>query len=159
MTSDTWLAATTSLGLLGVIARVKLSILADFKVSANQIVVDEDKVLNGDIYAAVSPYVTANYWARWSFSASVFPSPDAVLISSGGQVSISLNHIAAQTFNTTAGQKKFHLRTYEVVPIKKSGTAFQVGLHFPILCISLMFPISSRPSLSLTLKETWVEIY
>ncbi|KAG6829433.1 hypothetical protein H0H87_011417 [Tephrocybe sp. NHM501043] len=85
---DTWLAATTSLGLLGIIARVKLSILYDFKVYANQTTLDEADVLNGDIYAQISPYVTANYW--W------WP-----------------------------GQKKFHLRTYGVVPITKAGNAFQ----------------------------------
>lgn len=61
-TNDTWLSATTSLGLLGVIARVKLQVLADFKVYADQTVLDEDHVLNGDIYAQISPYVTANYW-------------------------------------------------------------------------------------------------
>jgi hypothetical protein len=61
-TNDTWLAATTSLGLLGVIARVKLTVYADFKIYANQTVLDEDEVLNGDIYAQISPYVTANYW-------------------------------------------------------------------------------------------------
>ncbi|KAH0586598.1 hypothetical protein H2248_007820 [Termitomyces sp. 'cryptogamus'] len=87
-TNDTWLAATTSLGLLGVIARVKLGVLADFKVYADQIILDEDDVLNGDIYAQISPYVTANYW--W------WP-----------------------------GQRKFHLRTYGVVPITHSGNAFQ----------------------------------
>lgn len=61
-TSDAWLAATTSLGLLGIIARAKIEILADFKVYANQTTLSEDEVLNGDIYAQVSPYVTANYW-------------------------------------------------------------------------------------------------
>jgi len=25
---------------------------------------DEDEVLNGDIYTQISPYVTANYWVR-----------------------------------------------------------------------------------------------
>ncbi|KAJ7599845.1 hypothetical protein C8J56DRAFT_2065 [Mycena floridula] len=87
-TNDTWLAATTSLGLLGIIARVQISILADFKVYANQTTLDEDDVLNGDIYGLISPYVTANFW--W------WP-----------------------------GQKKFHLRTYNPVPINHSGTAFQ----------------------------------
>ncbi|KAG5642989.1 hypothetical protein DXG03_001805 [Asterophora parasitica] len=86
--SDTWLAATTSLGLLGIIARVKIEVLADFKVYADQTILDEDKVLNGDIYAQISPYVTANYW--W------WP-----------------------------GLKKFHLRTYGVVPNNKLGNAFQ----------------------------------
>lgn len=62
MSNDTWLAATTSLGLLGIIARMKIAVLADYKVYANQTTLDEDDVLNGDIYAQISPYVTANYW-------------------------------------------------------------------------------------------------
>ncbi|KAF8587550.1 FAD-binding domain-containing protein [Ramaria rubella] len=86
--SDTWLAATTSLGLLGIIARVKFAVVADFKVYANQTILDEDEVLNGDIYAQISPYVTANYW--W------WP-----------------------------GLRKFHLRTYNPVPINTRGDAFQ----------------------------------
>ncbi|KAJ7149432.1 hypothetical protein C8R43DRAFT_1007086 [Mycena crocata] len=86
--NDTWLAATTSLGLLGIIARVKIAVLADYKVWANQTTLDEDEVLNGDIYAQISPYVTANYW--W------WPSV-----------------------------KKFHLRTYGVMPLSASGNAFQ----------------------------------
>ncbi|KAF8148240.1 hypothetical protein B0H34DRAFT_668792, partial [Crassisporium funariophilum] len=86
--NDTWLAATTSLGLLGIIARVKMEILADFKVYANQETFDEEDVLEADIYSEISPFVTANYW--W------WPGP-----------------------------KKFHKRTYGVVPITKSGNAFQ----------------------------------
>ncbi|KAJ7107901.1 hypothetical protein C8R44DRAFT_320719 [Mycena epipterygia] len=86
--NDIWLAATTSLGLLGVIARIKISVLPDYKVWANQTTLDEDDVLNGDIFAQISPYVTANYW--W------WPSV-----------------------------KKFHLRTYGVLPVNTSGNAFQ----------------------------------
>ncbi|KAF9063301.1 hypothetical protein BDP27DRAFT_1335287 [Rhodocollybia butyracea] len=59
---DTWLSASTSLGLLGIIARVKLSVLADYKVYANQITLEEDDVLNSDMFEEISPYVTANYW-------------------------------------------------------------------------------------------------
>ncbi|KAJ7061642.1 hypothetical protein C8F01DRAFT_1137995 [Mycena amicta] len=86
--SDEWLAATTSLGLLGIIARIKLSILPDYKVWANQTTLDEADVLNGDLYKIISPYVTANFW--W------WPSV-----------------------------KKFHLRTYGVLPVNASGNAFQ----------------------------------
>ncbi|KAJ7836070.1 hypothetical protein B0H14DRAFT_3705634 [Mycena olivaceomarginata] len=86
--NDTWLAATTSLGLLGIIARVKISVLADYKVWANQTTLDEEDVLNGDMFAQMSPYVTANYW--W------WPSV-----------------------------KKFHMRTYGVLPVNASGNAFQ----------------------------------
>jgi membrane protein YdbS with pleckstrin-like domain len=60
--NDTWLAATTSLGLLGVIARIKISVLADYKVWANQTTLDEADVLNGDLFELISPYVTANFW-------------------------------------------------------------------------------------------------
>jgi L-gulonolactone oxidase len=60
--NDTWLAATTSLGLLGVLVRIKMEVVADFKVFANQEILSEDEVLNGDIHAQISPYVTANYW-------------------------------------------------------------------------------------------------
>lgn len=45
-----------------------MEILADFKVWANQTTLDEDEVLNGDIYGQISPYVTANYWVRSGFS-------------------------------------------------------------------------------------------
>ncbi|KAJ7456118.1 hypothetical protein FB451DRAFT_1354004 [Mycena latifolia] len=86
--NDAWLAATASLGLLGIIARVQLSIYADYKVYANQTTLEEEEVLNGDIYAQISPFVTANYW--W------WP-----------------------------GLKKFHLRTYGVVPNSQPGEAFQ----------------------------------
>ncbi|KAL0568926.1 hypothetical protein V5O48_013046 [Marasmius crinis-equi] len=60
--SDEWKAATTSLGLLGIIVRVKFAVLSDYKVFANQTTLDEDDVLNGDIFGQISPYVTANYW-------------------------------------------------------------------------------------------------
>ncbi|KAJ7907133.1 hypothetical protein B0H13DRAFT_2233495 [Mycena leptocephala] len=84
--NDTWLAATTSLGLLGVIARIKISVLADYKVWANQTTLDEADVLNGDLFELISPYVTANFWVR---------------------------------------VKKFHMRTYGVLPVNASGNAFQ----------------------------------
>ncbi|KAK7045771.1 hypothetical protein VNI00_007172 [Paramarasmius palmivorus] len=60
--NDTWNAATTSLGLLGVIARVKFAVVSDYKVYSNQTILSEDEVLNGDIFGTISPYVTANYW-------------------------------------------------------------------------------------------------
>ncbi|KAF2805377.1 FAD/FMN-containing dehydrogenase [Mytilinidion resinicola] len=61
-TDDEWLAASTSLGLLGPIARMKFRIFPDFKVYAKQETLDEDEVLDGDIYALISPYATANFW-------------------------------------------------------------------------------------------------
>ncbi|GAB1216759.1 hypothetical protein ATERTT37_005977 [Aspergillus terreus] len=59
---DTWLAASTSLGLMGVIVRMKFKIYPDFKVYADQKTLDEEDVLNGDIYGMISPYATANFW-------------------------------------------------------------------------------------------------
>ena len=60
--NDDWLAASTSLGLLGPIARLKFKIYPDFKVYAQQKILDEDAVLNGDIYGLIAPYATANFW-------------------------------------------------------------------------------------------------
>ncbi|KAJ4289896.1 hypothetical protein N0V90_011229 [Kalmusia sp. IMI 367209] len=68
---DDWLAASTSLGLLGVIARMKFKIYPDFKVYAQQKTYDpgpipdrleEKAVLEGDIYGLIAPYATANFW-------------------------------------------------------------------------------------------------
>ncbi|KAI1505942.1 FAD-binding domain-containing protein [Biscogniauxia marginata] len=60
--NEDWLAASTSLGLLGVIVRMKFKIYPDFKVFAMQKTLDEDEVLNGDIYGMIAPYATANFW-------------------------------------------------------------------------------------------------
>ncbi|KAI3544289.1 FAD/FMN-containing dehydrogenase [Colletotrichum filicis] len=59
---DTWLAASTSLGLLGVIVRMKFKIYPDFKVYAQQKTLEESEVLDGDIYGMIAPYATANFW-------------------------------------------------------------------------------------------------
>ncbi|KAF2450915.1 FAD/FMN-containing dehydrogenase [Karstenula rhodostoma CBS 690.94] len=64
--NDDWLAASTSLGLLGVIARIKFKVYPDFKVYAQQKILTEDEVLNGDIYEMIQPYATANFW-WWPF--------------------------------------------------------------------------------------------
>ncbi|KAJ3557660.1 hypothetical protein NPX13_g9883 [Xylaria arbuscula] len=60
--NDDWLAASTSLGLLGVIARMKFKVYPDFKVFAKQEILSEDEVLEGDIYGLIAPYATANLW-------------------------------------------------------------------------------------------------
>ncbi|RDW58580.1 uncharacterized protein DSM5745_11271 [Aspergillus mulundensis] len=60
--SDEWLAASTSLGLLGVIVRMKFKIYPDFKVYADQKTLDETEVLDGDIHGMIAPYATANFW-------------------------------------------------------------------------------------------------
>ncbi|KAK4673671.1 hypothetical protein QC763_113120 [Podospora pseudopauciseta] len=59
---DDWLAASTSLGLLGIIARIKLKIYPDSKVYAKQNTFDEKEILEGDIYGMIAPYATANLW-------------------------------------------------------------------------------------------------
>ncbi|KAH8915933.1 hypothetical protein BT69DRAFT_1356147 [Atractiella rhizophila] len=59
---DRWLGAVTSLGVLGAIVRVKFAVVPDFKVYANQKILSEDAVLNGDVYGLISPYPTANFW-------------------------------------------------------------------------------------------------
>ncbi|KAJ3493693.1 hypothetical protein NLG97_g4572 [Lecanicillium saksenae] len=59
---DTWLAASTSLGLLGVIVRLKMKIYAETKVYAMQKTLEEKDVLDGDIYGMIAPYMTANFW-------------------------------------------------------------------------------------------------
>ncbi|KAJ7651931.1 hypothetical protein B0H17DRAFT_1215095 [Mycena rosella] len=79
--NDTWLAATTSLGLLGVLARITISVMADYKVWANQTTLDEEAVLNDDIFA--------------------------------------------QNLAWWPSVKKFHVRTYGVMPVNASGNAFQ----------------------------------
>ncbi|KAM0234823.1 hypothetical protein ACHAPO_006187 [Fusarium lateritium] len=88
--SDEWLAASTSLGLLGVIVRMKFKIYPDFKVYADQKTqvsifsfLDEGDVLNGDIYGMIAPYATANLW-WWPH------------------------------------KKKFHWRYYDVIPTNQS---------------------------------------
>ncbi|KAK0655867.1 hypothetical protein B0T16DRAFT_424559 [Cercophora newfieldiana] len=60
--NDEWLAASTSLGLLGIIAKIKLKIYPDTKVYAKQDTLDEKDVLNGDIYGLIAPFATANLW-------------------------------------------------------------------------------------------------
>ncbi|KAH6855001.1 hypothetical protein B0I37DRAFT_395286 [Chaetomium sp. MPI-CAGE-AT-0009] len=59
---DEWLAASTSLGLLGIIARIQLQVYPDTKVYAKQTTLDEKDVLDGDIYGMIAPYATANLW-------------------------------------------------------------------------------------------------
>ncbi|OJD29500.1 fad fmn-containing dehydrogenase [Diplodia corticola] len=63
---EEWVAASTSLGLLGVIARMRVRVYPDFKVYARQETLLEDEVLDGDIYGMISPYATANFW-WWPF--------------------------------------------------------------------------------------------
>ncbi|RFU73646.1 fad fmn-containing dehydrogenase [Trichoderma arundinaceum] len=87
--NDDWLAASTSLGLLGIIARIKMQIFPETKVYAMQTTLQEKDVLDGDIYKLISPYLTANFW--W------WPT-----------------------------QRKFHWRTYDIVP---TNTSTQLGFQ------------------------------
>ncbi|KAL2183219.1 FAD-binding domain-containing protein [Thermothelomyces heterothallicus CBS 203.75] len=59
---DEWLAASTSLGLLGIIVRIQLKVYPDTKVYAKQETLDEKDVLDGDVYGLIAPYATANLW-------------------------------------------------------------------------------------------------
>ncbi|KLU91242.1 hypothetical protein MAPG_09764 [Magnaporthiopsis poae ATCC 64411] len=59
---DEWFAASTSLGLLGIIARIKMRVYPDSKLYAMQKTLSEDEVFNGDIYGLIAPYATANLW-------------------------------------------------------------------------------------------------
>ncbi|KAK0749380.1 hypothetical protein B0T18DRAFT_436927 [Schizothecium vesticola] len=59
---EEWAAASTSLGLLGVIVRVRLRVWEDAKVFAMQKTLEEKEVLDGDIYGMIAPYATANLW-------------------------------------------------------------------------------------------------
>ncbi|KAI8999246.1 hypothetical protein BC832DRAFT_217410 [Gaertneriomyces semiglobifer] len=59
---DDFKASTTSLGLLGIVVRVKFKIYPDTKLWANQKTLDEKEVLNGDIYKMIAPYEMANFW-------------------------------------------------------------------------------------------------
>lgn len=84
--NDDWLAASTSLGLLGIISRLKMTIYPETVLWANQTTyvfaqinnhrdgpsvlthrrsLEEDDVLNGDIYGMISPYITANFWVSF----------------------------------------------------------------------------------------------
>jgi L-gulonolactone oxidase len=85
-TNDDWLAASTSLGLLGVIARMKFKIYPDFKVYAKQDIYDEDDILDADIHGMIAPYATANFWVRIQ---ELSARNEADLFSSGGRTSRS----------------------------------------------------------------------
>ncbi|KAG8822690.1 hypothetical protein FRC19_005447 [Serendipita sp. 401] len=122
MNNDTWLAATTSLGLLGAIVRIKFKVRPDFKVYADQKILDEKDVLNADIYGMIAPYATANLWwwpgikkfhhrfydevaitdpgnsLQNTFSISQFDATAAELLLEGGLKSPTLNKIAEATF-------------------------------------------------------------
>lgn len=153
MNNDTWLAATTSLGLLGAIVRVKFEVRPDFKVSADQKILSEDEVLNGDIYGLISPYVTANFWwwpglkkfhyrfyneipitdpgnsLQNTFSISQFEATAAKSMLEGGVKSQWLNSLAETTFFAVWSVPNFRDNTTQL-PILLWPTT---GYAYPVL--------------------------
>ncbi|KAF2105315.1 hypothetical protein BDV96DRAFT_617857 [Lophiotrema nucula] len=99
---DQWLAASTSLGLLGVIARMKFKIYLDFKVYADQKILAENDVLNGDIYGLIFPYATANFWCQQgfqsTFSVTKTEADTALGLLNAGANSSFFNSLAETTF-------------------------------------------------------------
>jgi len=68
------------------------------------------------------------------FALTVHAVAPCILLRSGGQVSgiaLIIDLLSCLfSFQRVSGMKKFHKRTYGVVPITKSGNAFQVSLSF-----------------------------
>ncbi|KAF2963402.1 hypothetical protein GQX73_g10165 [Xylaria multiplex] len=109
--NDDWLAASTSLGLLGVIARMKFKIYPDFKVFAQQKILSEEEVLDGDIYGLIAPYATANLWwwpylkkFHWRYYDEV---PSTLSDQQGFQNTFSLTDFEAGIAKTTLESGKF----------------------------------------------------
>ncbi|KAI0863508.1 FAD/FMN-containing dehydrogenase [Xylaria cubensis] len=109
--NDDWLAASTSLGLLGIIARMKFKIYPDFKVFAKQEILDEDEVLNGDIYGLIAPYATANFWwwpynkkFHWRYYDKI---PSTLSDQQGFQNTFSITDLEAGVAKTTLESGKF----------------------------------------------------
>ncbi|KAK5636209.1 hypothetical protein RRF57_011921 [Xylaria bambusicola] len=109
--NDDWLAASTSLGLLGVIARMKFKVYPDFKVFAQQEILNEDEVLEGDIYGLIAPYATANLWwwpylkkFHWRYYDQI---PLTLSNQEGFQNTFSLTDLEAGVAKTTLESGKF----------------------------------------------------
>ncbi|TGJ81158.1 hypothetical protein E0Z10_g7616 [Xylaria hypoxylon] len=112
--NDDWLAASTSLGLLGVIARMKFKIYPDFKVYAQQKMyqsLSEEEVLDGDIYGLIAPYATANLWwwpylrkFHWRYYDEI---PSTLSDQEGFQNTFSITDLAAGVAKTTLESGKF----------------------------------------------------
>ncbi|KAK4137021.1 FAD-binding domain-containing protein [Trichocladium antarcticum] len=109
--SEEWLAASTSLGLLGIIARIKLQIYPDTKVYAKQATLSEKDVLNGDIYGMIAPYATANLW-WWPYKRKFHhryydPVPANSTAQEGFQNTFSLTEIEAVAARTMLDSGKY----------------------------------------------------
>ncbi|TVY55789.1 putative L-gulonolactone oxidase 6 [Lachnellula cervina] len=111
--NDDWLAASTSLGLLGPIARVKFQIYPDFKVYAQQKTLSESDVLDGDIYGLIAPYATANLWARFqsTFSITSFEANTALGLLNSGKYLATSNMLAENLFFGIWEAPNFHDKT------------------------------------------------
>lgn len=129
-TTDEWYAAVCNLGLLGVLARAKLRVIGEFKIQANQKILDEDEVINGDIDALIGPYPTANFWwwpgqkkfhhrfyqvvnssqegFQSTFSVSSFEATLAKGLLEGGATSTFLASTTEWTFFQLWGAPNFH---------------------------------------------------
>ncbi|KZV84233.1 FAD-binding domain-containing protein [Exidia glandulosa HHB12029] len=129
-TTDEWYAAVCNLGLLGVTARAKLRVIGEFKIQANQKILDEDDVINGDINALIAPYPTANFWwwpgqkkfhhrfyqlvnstqegFQSTFSVSAFEGNTGKALLEGGSTSTFVAATAEWTFFTIWGAPNFH---------------------------------------------------
>ncbi|CAI4212633.1 unnamed protein product [Parascedosporium putredinis] len=101
---DEWLAASTSLGLLGVIARIKFKIYPDFKVYADQKTLEEADVLNGDIEKLIKPYATANLWFHWRYYDEV---PESTSDQQGFQNTFSVTELEAFAAKTLLDSGKY----------------------------------------------------
>ncbi|KAL2198564.1 hypothetical protein P885DRAFT_67732 [Corynascus similis CBS 632.67] len=109
--SDEWLAASTSLGLLGIIARIQLKVYPDTKVYAKQETLDEKDVLDGDIYGLIAPYATANLW-WWPYKRKFHqryydPVPANSTAQEGFQNTFSVTELEAVTARTMLDSGKY----------------------------------------------------
>ncbi|KAH7312516.1 hypothetical protein B0I35DRAFT_488155 [Stachybotrys elegans] len=109
--NDEWLAASTSLGLLGVIARLQLSIYPETKVWARQEILDEADVIGGNLTDLIAPYETANLWwwpykkkFHWRYYDSV---PANESDQEGFQSTFSVTELEANTAKALLDSGKF----------------------------------------------------
>ncbi|KAJ2986931.1 hypothetical protein NUW58_g4795 [Xylaria curta] len=109
--NDDWLAASTSLGLLGIIARIRFKVYPDSKLYAQQEVLSEEEVLNGDIYDLIAPYATANLWwwpymrkFHWRYYDEI---PLTLSDQEGFQSTFSITDLEAGVAKTTLESGKF----------------------------------------------------
>ncbi|CCA74713.1 related to ALO1-D-arabinono-1,4-lactone oxidase [Serendipita indica DSM 11827] len=176
MTSDTWLAATTSLGLLGAIVKIKFKVRPDFKVYADQKILDEQDVMNGDIYGMISKYATANLWwwpglkkfhyryydeisindpgrsLQNTFSVSSFEASTATLLLEGGTSQAWLNSLAEKTFFAVWSLPNFRDNTTQL-PILTWPTT---GFAYPVL-IGGLYP-DQKPEWEMNLHGYTLEL-